>query len=130
MEFSYERETKLELTAALARIKGELARRGFGVLWELDVPAKLAEKGVQYDGDFRILEICNPHDAKRALETDPTVGYFLPCKIVLYRRGERTVVGMPKPTFLMNALGGGLADLAARVETELKGAIDALDGQD
>lgn len=33
---------------------------------------------------------------------------------------------MPRPTFLMNALGGGLGDLAERVEAELKGAIDAL----
>lgn len=78
MDFNYARDFRLEPAAALARIKGELAKRGFGVLWELDVPAKLAEKGVQYNGEFRILEVCNPHDAKRALETDPAVGYFLP----------------------------------------------------
>lgn len=127
MDFNYSRTVDLELPTAVARLKSELAERGFGVLWELDVPAKLAEKGVHYDGDHRILEICNPHDAKRALEANPVVGYFLPCKVVVYRDGDATVVGMPRPTFLMQMLANAeLAELAERVERELKSAVDSL----
>ena len=127
MDFNYSRGVELEVPTAVARIKSELAKHGFGVLWELDVPAKLAEKGVNYSGEHRILEVCNPHDAKRALEANPVVGYFLPCKIVVYREGDQTMVGMPRPTFLMGALGGGeLSELAERVEGELTAVIDSL----
>lgn len=127
MDFNYSRTVELEVPTAVARIKSELANHGFGVLWELDLPAKLAEKGVHYSGEYRILEVCNPHDAKRALEANPVVGYFLPCKMVVYKEGDQTIVGMPRPTFLMGALDGGeLGDLAERVEGELKSVIDSL----
>jgi uncharacterized protein (DUF302 family) len=127
LDFRYSRETKLDIATVIARLKESLVGHGFGVLWELDVPAKLKEKGVNYDGDHHILEVCNPHDAKTALEANPDIAYFLPCKIVVYRVGERTTLGMPRPTFFMNSLGGGdLSALAERVEGELQAAIDAV----
>ncbi|RID82800.1 DUF302 domain-containing protein [Mesobacillus zeae] len=45
------------------------------------------------------------------------VGYFLPCKIVVYEDNGKTKIGMPKPTVLMAMLD---------IEKRLIGCIDTV----
>lgn len=107
-------------------LKERLADIKFGVLCELDVPGKLQEKGVQFDTPFRILEVCNPDHAKQALQSNINVGYFLPCKLVVYRQDEQTMIGMVRPSVMVNALNdAGLNGFAEQVEQELTKAIEA-----
>lgn len=39
------------------------------------------------------------------LTQNPMVGYFLPCKVVVYENEGKTVIGLPKPTVLMGVIG-------------------------
>ncbi len=111
---------------AIADLKESLAGIKFGVLWELDVPRKLQEKGAQFETPFHILEVCNPHHAKQALETNIMVGYFLPCKIVVYRQENQTMIGMAKPSMMVNMLDDqNLKEFAEQVEQDLIKAIEA-----
>ena len=122
----YTVDTSKSFEQAISDLKQNLADIKFGVLWELDVPKKLTEKGAQFDIPFRILEVCNPHHAKQALETNIMVGYFLPCKIVVYRQGERTMIGTVKPSMMINMLDDqSLKEFAEQVESQLVKAIDA-----
>lgn len=122
----YTVDTSKSFEQAISDLKKNLADIKFGVLWELDVPDKLKEKGAQFDTPFRILEVCNPHHAKQALETNIMVGYFLPCKIVVYRQGERTMIGTVKPSMMINMLDDqNLKEFAEQVESQLVKAIDA-----
>ena len=110
---------------AVAALEESLKKRKFGVLWQLDIPAKLKEKGVSFEVPYRVLEVCNPHEAKEVLSANRMVGYFLPCKIVVYEEQGMTKIGMPKPTFLMEAVGDDrLKETAQRVEKALQEAID------
>lgn len=96
----------------------------FGVLWEVDMSETLAKKGVEYNNKLRIFEVCNPHHAKTALESNIRAAYFLPCKIVVYRDGGKTKIGMVKPTVLIDALDDpGLVGFAQSVEKELMAII-------
>ena len=53
------------------------------------------------------------------------VGYFLPCKVVVYEKDNSVFVGMLKPTMLIDMVGKkDLQDIAEEVEEELKKAID------
>jgi uncharacterized protein (DUF302 family) len=79
----YEVQIPAKVKDAVKLVKDALTHHKFGVLWELDVPAKLKEKNVQLETEIIILEVCNPTEAKRAIEVDPRVSYFLPCKIVV-----------------------------------------------
>jgi uncharacterized protein (DUF302 family) len=46
-----------------------VARHHFEVLGVHDLKAAMAKKGVDFGPDFRrVFEICNPHQAKKALE--------------------------------------------------------------
>ncbi|GMA60343.1 DUF302 domain-containing protein [Alicyclobacillus fastidiosus] len=125
MDFHYSVVTEKTVDEAVESLETALKENKFGVLWQLDLPAKLHEKGVELDMQYRVLEVCNPHEAKRVLTQNPLVGYFLPCKVVVYQSEGKTHIGLPKPTALMNVLGDpALLDIAQGVELTLKKAVD------
>ncbi|TCP52671.1 uncharacterized protein (DUF302 family) [Tumebacillus sp. BK434] len=124
--FHYTVETTKTLDEATAAIEASLKDHKFGVLWQLDLPAKLQEKGVDFTTPYRVLEVCNPVEAKRVLEQNLLVGYFLPCKIVVYQDGDTTKIGLPKPSALMGVLQDpALESIAQGVEETLIRAIEA-----
>lgn len=124
--FDYTVTTGKEFGKTIEDLKLALGERKFGVLWELDVSSKLKEKGVEYAGTFRILEVCNPQRAKGALEANIRAGYFLPCKVVIYEADGKTNIGMPKPTTLIGLLGDeSLRQVAEEVEADLVAAMNA-----
>lgn len=78
MESIYEQRTTKTVEEALQSIKTELSNIKFGVLFELNFKEVLQGKGLEFDHDFYVLEICNPQQAKTALDQHLQVGYFLP----------------------------------------------------
>ncbi len=125
MDFNYSVVTEKTVDEAVQALESSLKENKFGVLWQLDLPAKLQEKGVDFNTPFRVLEVCNPHEAKRVLTKNPLVGYFLPCKVVVYEQEGKTYIGLPKPTALIELLGDKeLAGIAEEVETTLVKAIN------
>lgn len=123
--FHYTVDTKKSVQDAVKDLTASLQNRRFGVLWQLDMPSKLQEKGVHFTQPYQILEVCNPAEAKHALSQNSLVGYFLPCKIVVYEVQGQTRIGLPKPTALMGMIDDKeLRDLAERVENTLVEAIN------
>lgn len=126
MEIVFSRRTDKTLDEAVEALKRALPDVGFGVLWELSFQQKLREKGVDFDGQFHILEVCNPHQAKKVLEEELEIGFFLPCKMAVYVKEGQTHIGMPKPTALMSMIGNDkLLTIAEGVEDSLRQAIQA-----
>lgn len=127
--FGFAVSTDKSVDAAAEAVSAALAARGFGVLWQMDVNAKLREKGLGLQGQFRILEVCSPPRAKEALETNPVVSYFLPCKVVAYEREGHTELGVPRPSALIGLLGDDrLQGLAGEVERVLIEAVQEAAG--
>lgn len=123
--FHYTVVTEKTIDEAVAAVEASLKNHKFGVLWQLDLPKKLQEKGVEYDQPYRILEVCNPVEAKRVLTQNPLVGYFLPCKIVVYADNGQTKIGMPKPSVMMGVVNDpALAEIAQGVEDTLIKALE------
>ena len=124
--FGFTVETQKSVDAAAEAVGVALAERGFSVLWELDVNDTLNKKGLSLGARVRILEVCSAPRAKRALETNPIVSYFLPCKVVAYERDGHTEIGLPRPSTFMGMLGDArLNDLADEVERLLIEAVKA-----
>ncbi|MFC4735371.1 DUF302 domain-containing protein [Bacillus daqingensis] len=112
-------ETVEKLTASFQDVQ-------FGVLWDFDVKAKLDEKEVGLDHEFRIMEVCNPKIAKNVLTETMLAGYFLPCKVVVYDDHGQTKVGMPNPTALMELVGEPqVLETAKDVEQRMSDAMEA-----
>ena len=113
-------ETDKSVDEAVQAVEDALAKRRFAVLWALNVNEKLGEKGQHLESPYRILEVCNAPRAKEALEANPAVGYFLPCKMVVYQADGRTEIGLPRPTALIGMVGdAALRGLAEDVEQVL-----------
>ena len=125
MDMNYEVKTDKSFEIAVEDLKNSLSSHKFGVLWEMNFKDKLKEKGLEFERNFEILEVCNPQQAKRVLETFIGVGYFLPCKMVVYEDDSTVKIGMIKPTKLVDMIdNGAVSKIALEVEEALKAAID------
>jgi uncharacterized protein (DUF302 family) len=125
VDYHYTQPTDKSIPEASAALEDALTRRKFSALWHLDMGSKLKEKGLELEPEFHIYEVCSASRAKEALETNVEVGYFLPCKMVVYNKDGKTHVGMLRPELLMAMLGEDrLQSLATGIEEELRGAVD------
>ncbi|PIC71252.1 hypothetical protein CSV77_04245 [Sporosarcina sp. P16b] len=123
--FDYTVETSKSKDEAVKDLEANLKDEKFGVLWNFDLTAKLQEKGTDFDTPYTILEVCNPQEANRVLSEDLLVGYFLPCKIVIFEEEDTTKIGMPKPSALIEMVNNdSLKEIAVDIEKRLIGCID------
>lgn len=123
--FHYTVTTDKSLDEAVEALQNALKEKKFGVLWDFDITKTLQSKGFDFKQPYRVLEVCNPGEANQVLSTNSLVGYFLPCKIVVYEKDDQTHIGMPKPTTLISMVDDNdLRETAERVESNLIAAID------
>jgi uncharacterized protein (DUF302 family) len=98
-----------------------VARHKFGVLGTHDLRAKMAEKGVSFDHECRIFEVCNPTQAKKVLDTNLEISTALPCRISVYEEGGVTKLATIKPTAMLDLYATpGLEAVAREVEVTLE----------
>lgn len=126
MDLIYEKSTDKTFKEAVDSIVATLKEREFGVLWQLNFKEKLAEHNIDFENNFMILEVCNPHKANEVLTKHMEMGYFLPCKVVVYEKEGKVRIGTAKPEMLMGFMGhDDLGHIAIEVESILTQAIDA-----
>lgn len=96
-------------------------RQGFGVLHVHDLGATLRSKGIAFDGEARIFEICNPAQANRVLSLDMRLNMALPCRISVYRDNGRTQIGFIEPVRMLAALSDdpALLQIAGEVQEKM-----------
>ncbi len=123
--FNYTVNTSKSVDQAVKDLEANLTAEKFGVLWNFDLTAKLQEKGEDFDTPYRILEVCNPKEANRVLSENLMIGYFLPCKIVVYKENDGVKIGMPKPTALIGMVEDqNIKSIAQDIENRLMKCID------
>ena len=84
-------------------LRESAARHKFGVLGVHDLKQTMKNKGVEFDSEVRVYEVCNPHQAKAALLENMEVSTALPCRVSIYAAKGKTVVATILPTELMKA---------------------------
>jgi uncharacterized protein (DUF302 family) len=127
MPYYYEKEVNLPYEAAVTKLKAELQKEGFGVLTEIDVKAVLKKKlDVDYE-NYIIIGACNPPFAYKALQAEKDIGLLLPCNLIVYSFGNKTIAASILPSRAMSMVENeALRAIAGQVETKLKKVIDAL----
>ena len=114
-----------DFATAVARTRDALAAQGFGILTEIDVTATLKAKLDHDMEDYVILGACNPPLARRALDTDRSIGLLLPCNVVVRR--DRTAVQALDPNTMVALTGlDALRPVAEDATRRLDAALAAL----
>jgi uncharacterized protein (DUF302 family) len=117
--------TELGYEHAVARVREELSKEGFGVLCEIDVQATLKQKlGVERE-PYLILGACNPPLAHAALEAEPELGVLLPCNVVVYQQHGQTYIAAVDPEQMLSIVGNDqLAGTATEVRKRLSAVVE------
>lgn len=124
--FHYTVETAKSIEEAIQSLENNLQDEKFGVQWQFNVKDTLENKGYKLEKPFTVLEVCNPEEAQNVLAANQLVGYFLPCKIVVYEDNQGiTKIGMPKPSALIQMVeDDSLQEIATDIESRLITCID------
>ncbi|NMH68914.1 DUF302 domain-containing protein [Bacillus sp. RO3] len=123
--FHYTKEVTMSVKEAVEAVESSLKDESFGVLWNLDLARKLQDKGLDFNEEIVVLEVCNPHEAKKVLEESMLVSYFLPCKVTVYTEEGTTKIGMARPGKLIEMVDNDeLKKLALDIENRLIGCLD------
>jgi uncharacterized protein (DUF302 family) len=103
-------------------LQDSAARHKFGILAVHDLKETMRKKGVEFNSECRIYEVCNPVQAKKVLEANGAVSTALPCRISVYENPEGGyTLATLLPTELMKMFGSpALGVVAQEVETVLK----------
>ena len=89
--------------AEIARAFPEVcADHKFGVLGSIDIRQKLREKGLVFDRECLVFEVCNPQAAKQVLDDNPAISAALPCRISVYREDGKTKIAAILPSALLS----------------------------
>ena len=126
MSYYFSKTVDMPFDRAVARVRQELQKEGFGVLTEIDVKATMKKK---LDVDYRnylILGACNPPFAHRALEAEDKIGTMLPCNVIVQETGGGAVeVAAVDPIASMQAIDNpALGNVAVEIQAKLKSVVD------
>jgi len=108
-------------------VREALKNEGFGILTEIDVKEKMKEKLGLDMNKYIILGACNPPNAYKAILTEENIGLMLPCNVIVYEKGGKTVLSVIRPTVAMQMIENSeLQRVAEAVEAQLKKSFDAI----
>ena len=107
-------------------LEAAVKRNGFGVLHIHDLGNTLRSKGMEFNEQCKVFEVCNPMQATKVLSTDMRLNMVLPCRISVYTENNKTMIGMIKPMQILSALSqdAALARIAQEVEAATIKMID------
>ncbi len=119
-------ETTKSFDQASADLEEAVKRHGFGVLHVHDLGSTLRSKGIAFDEQCNVFEVCNPVQAAKVLSTDMRLNMALPCRISVFTENGRTRIGLIKPVQMLSALSqdAGLAQIAKEVEDKTIKMVD------
>ncbi len=111
-------ETEKSFDKAAADLESAVTRHGFGVLHVHDLGATLRGKGIAFEEDCKVFEVCNPGQAAKVLAADMRLNMVLPCRISVYTEKGRTWIGLIRPVQTLSSLSqdAGLLQVAKEAE--------------
>ena len=89
----------------------------FSIMQIHNLQETMVKKGVEFDRQCQILEICQPQQAKKVLEKNMSISTALPCRISIYQEDGKTILATLKPTSLLTMYNAPqLAGAAQEIE--------------
>ena len=113
-------EVNLSFDETIERLTKGLADQKFGVLSTIPLSDKFIDKGLDFKGKIKILDVCNPIEAYSVYKIEPLAINFLPCKFVIREENNKVTVEMIRPTDMISLMRNeALTRFASTIEIKL-----------
>ena len=113
-------ETQKTFDQASADLESAVKNHGFGVLHVHDLGNTLRSKGIAFEEQCKVFEVCNPLQAAKVLATDMRLNMALPCRISVFTENGKTKIGLIKPEQMLATLSQDTTLLKVAKEVEEK----------
>ena len=122
----YFASTHKTFNEACKDLEESIKHHGYGLLHTYDFNMIFQEKGVDFDKECRVFEVCNPSQAKLVMDNDMKLNMALPCRISVYTENEEVKIGMVSPLKMLNVLSRDeiALEVAREVDATLRKVID------
>ena len=119
-------ETSKSFDEAAADLELAVKRHDFGVLHVHDLGTTLRSKGIAFEEQCKVFEVCNPAQAAKVLSTDMRLNMALPCRISVFTDKGKTKIGLIKPAQMLSALSqeAALVQVSEEVEAQTIQMVD------
>lgn len=127
INYGFTKELDIPYETVIELVREALKNEGFGILTEIDVKGKMKEKlGVDMN-KYIILGACNPPNAYKAILAEENIGLMLPCSVIVYEKGAKTVLSIIRPMVAMQMIDSAeLQKIAEAVEGPLQKVFDTV----
>ncbi len=114
-------QTDKTFNQASTDLEAAVLHHGFGVLHVHDLGATLRSKGLAFEEECKVFEVCNPSQAAKVLSVDMRLNMALPCRISVFTEKGSTLIGLIRPIPMLTALSqdATLLQVAAKVEEQI-----------
>lgn len=128
MNYEISKRVNTKFDETIIQVTEELKKQGFGVITEIDLKSKFAEKLNKSFRNYKILGACNPKLAYEAIQKESRIGVMLPCNIVVqeYEDGKVEVSAID-PIRSIGVVGNKeLNGIATEVSEKLRSVLDKI----
>ena len=128
MDYGYKRQINQTFEETEQSLQKTLTEEGFGVITEIDVKNIFKQKLNSDYKKYKILGVCEPHTAYKALSIDEQIGLLLPCNIVIWENEDKTtsVAAINSSVQLAIAEISQLTEHADQINQKLRTAVDKI----
>jgi uncharacterized protein (DUF302 family) len=127
INYGFTKELNIPYGKVIELVRDSLKKEGFGVITEINVQKIMKEKLGSDMSKYIILGACNPPNAYKAILTEENIGLMLPCNVIVYEKGGKTVLSFIRPTVAMQMVDNArLQKVSEEVEGKLKKSFDAI----
>jgi uncharacterized protein (DUF302 family) len=90
MNYGYKIKVNQTFEQTEQKLRHALTEEGFGVITEIDVKNVFKQKiNIDYK-KYKILGVCEPNTAYKALSIDEQIGLLLPCNVIIWENDDKS----------------------------------------
>ena len=123
--YSYERTIEKNAETTFGELHKALKEKDWLILSYVDVKEMFKKMNKEIE-PYYILDVCYPKAALELITDNPDIGAFIPCKLVLMQKGNKTRILMPKPSVQAKEYLNSSGEIAKKYENTLTEIIDIL----
>ncbi len=112
-------ETNKSVQETANAIKEIAPNYKFGVLHIHNIKETLISKGIEFQKECQVLDVCNPNIANQLLSEDLSLSCIMPCKVAIYNDNGQTTIALNSLVQLVDDINPDLVHIAQEAQGSL-----------